>query len=189
MNNLLGTVWSMMAREVATFVRAVRDCGNKLHATPHRSSLEEGCSPALVETTKAKLWSNSAGYVEHWVGGQREKCFEREKEHVPPFVAKQCFSKRCRSLESIHTMRRPVRFRHLSPHPHKSVVMAQVFHSDGWKTDGHDQTLLLLDDAITHGFLAECNCLARKQQVSRRLQCEMSRRSLTRCARWSVKFV
>ena len=34
--NFLGRGWSQMAREVATFVRTVQDCGNRLLATPHR---------------------------------------------------------------------------------------------------------------------------------------------------------
>ena len=59
--------------------------------------------------------------------GQRLKCFSCAKEHLPPFVVKQCFANRCRSLESIHPMKSPVRFRNLLPHPHKSVVVAHMF--------------------------------------------------------------
>ena len=45
--------------------------------------------------------------------------------------------------------------------------MAQVFDSvDRWTTEGHDQMLLLLDDAKIHGFRASCNILARKLLVS-----------------------
>ena len=203
-----------MAREVATFVRAVRDCGNRLLATPYRPKpdsrvrLEVGCSLALVESTKAKASTNSAGYVEHWAGGQREKCCECEKEQLPPFVVKQGFAKLCRSLESIQPMRSPVRFRHLSPYPHKSAVMAKVFGSvTSWRTEGQDQMLLLLGDTLIHGFRATCNCLATKQQVSRqrteRLSVPrggvnrapamrrslMSRRRLTRYDLWSAKQV
>ena len=80
--------------EVAIFVRAVRDSGNRLLATQHRPNLirlEECCYLALVESTKAKVSTNSAGYVEHWAGGQREKCFVCEKEQLPPFVEKHVF--------------------------------------------------------------------------------------------------
>ena len=52
-------------------------------------------------------------------------------------------------------MRILVRFRHLSPYPQKSVVTAKVFDSvNRWRTEEHDQMLLLLDDAIMHGFMA-----------------------------------
>ena len=45
-------------------------------------------------------------------------------------------------LESIQPMRSPVRFRHLSPYPHKSVVMAQVIGSaTSWKTQKNDQNV------------------------------------------------
>ena len=106
-----------------------------------------------MESKKATASTDSAGYVEHWARGQRETWFECEREQLPPFVVKQCFSKNCRSLESIHSMESPIRFRHLSPYPHKSVVMAQVFDSvNRWRTEGYDPKLLLMDDAICPDF-------------------------------------
>ena len=66
-------------------------------------------------------------------------------------------------------MRSRVRFRHLSPFPRKSLVMAQVFGSvDRGRTEGHDQILLVLDDAIIHGFRETCNCLANVKASNRK---------------------
>ena len=104
------------------------------------------------------------------LGGWATRKLLRMRERTTATFCCQAFflTKRCRSLESIQPMRSPVRFRHLSPHPHRSVVMAQVFGSmTSWKTEGQDQMLLLLDDTTIHDFRAACNCLARKQQVSR----------------------
>ena len=159
-----------MAREVATFVRAVRDFGNRLHASPHRPN-----QTPVSDWKRAVLW--------HWWRARKPKRRQTErdtwntgwegnaktasnasKNQLPPFVVKQCCSMRCRSLESIHLMRSPVCSRHLYPSPHKPVVMVQVFDSViRWRTEGHDQMLLLVDDAIIHGFRATCNCLARDE--------------------------
>ena len=49
--NMLGTGWSKMTWKVATFVRAVRDCGNRLLATPHRPGR---CCPISCERADAK---------------------------------------------------------------------------------------------------------------------------------------
>ena len=65
-------------------------------------------------------------------------------------------------------MKSPVHFRHVSSYPQKTAVMAHVFDSvNSWRTEGHDQILLLHDDPKIHGFQATCSCLAKKQQVSR----------------------
>ena len=127
-----------MAREVATFVRAVRDWVNRLRAKPHHPNQNP-----VSDWRRAVLWlwwkarepkRRQTVHLEHWVGGQREKCFKCEKEQLPPFVVKQCFAERCRPLESIQPMRSPSRFRHLSPYPHESVVMprcAAVWPAEG----------------------------------------------------------
>ena len=62
------------------------------------------------------------------LGGRatRKKLRMREGT-VATFCCEPMFFKRCLSLQSIHPMRNPERFRHLTPYPHKSAVMAQVF--------------------------------------------------------------
>ena len=50
-------------------------------------------------------------------------------------------------------MRGEVRFRHVSPNPYKSAVMALVLDSvNRWRTEGQDQMLLLLDGTVIQGF-------------------------------------
>ena len=165
---------------------------SQIAQTRLRIRLEEGCSLALVETTKTKASTNSAVYVEHWAGGQRETCFEREKVQLPPYVVRQRFAKRCRSLESIQPMRSPVRFRQTSPYPLKSIVMAQALGSvTSWRTEGQDQMLLLAawrgNNKCQDNEVEDCPYLVAESTEC--LQCDdhyMSRRRLTRYSRWSV---
>ena len=82
-NNLLGMDWSRMAREVATFVRAVQtaepDC--TLHCIAQTWFPYQIGGVLFMESTCTKGSTNSAGYVAI-VGRQREKSFERDKEQA-----------------------------------------------------------------------------------------------------------
>ena len=86
-------------------------------------------------------------------GGQRVKSFENAKDQFAIFVVVQCIAARCRTLESLHPMRRSVRLRRVSSYQHKSEVMAHVF--DGaikWRTEGQEQMVLLLELTVIQGF-------------------------------------
>ena len=126
------------------------------------------CSLALVETTKAKASTDSAGYV-RTLSGWAERKMLQMPEITPVTVL--CQGMFCKTIE------------------------------------GQDQTLLLLGDTTIHGFRAMCNCLAKKQQVSRQRieslsvprggvniapamrRSLMSRRRLPRYASWSANLI
>ena len=139
MNILLGTGWSKMARKVATFVRAVRDGGNRMVATPNRpnqSPVSDWRRAVLLHWWRARKPKRRQTVRGTWnttLGGRATRKMLRTGERTNATCCCD-FSRRCGSLESIDRTRSRVRFRHLSPHPRKSVVMPKCFTM--WTDDG-----------------------------------------------------
>ena len=140
------------------------------------------------------------------LGGWATRKLLRMRERTTATFSCQAFflTKRCRS-RVYPTHEKPSSFFAICRHtPQRSVVHGSM---TSWKTEGQDQMLLLLDDTLIHDFRAACNCLARKQQVSRQRierlsgprggvnrapamrRSLMSRRRLTRYDRWRAKLV
>ena len=178
-------------------------------------SLHHIAQTRIPYQTGARLFSSTGG--EHERQGVDKQCrargtlsgwATRKMLRMRSICSSQAMFRKTMSISQVNpTHQKPSSF---SPFvaTHNSAVVAHVFGSvANWRTEGQDQMLLLLAGATIHGFRATCNCLARKQQVSRHRSDRLSvlrgrinrapamrrsltsRRRLTRYDRWSVKLV
>ena len=127
MNNLARAAARWLVRW-ATFVRAVRDCSLH-HIAQTRTPVSDWRTAVLWHWWRARKPKSRQTSKCTWNTGRRER--------IATFRCQTMFRKSDVDLESIQPMRNPVPFRQLSPYPHKSVVIAQVFGSvTSWRDRG-----------------------------------------------------